>query len=162
MVSSSYAEKWKIISSPGYKQASFSSAQPSCSSNAMKAKKTLHSDLPKLLPGQQIALWTSIQPLDGWTGWSCGSFPTLVILWFHRICKMQLINMGAPWKMNYKGPYRLFRCTSEECNLKTAKINLILEAASTCYPRGCTQSFPGDIIHNYNDSLGIYLNKKVK
>ena len=21
--------------------------------------------------------------VDGWTGWSCGSFPTLVILWFH-------------------------------------------------------------------------------
>ena len=49
---------------------------------------------------------------NGWTGWSCGSFPTLAILWFYDSMNCQAVQTFCPcW------PQSVVRDRNQDCRL---------------------------------------------
>jgi len=57
--------------------------------------------------------------VDGWTGWSCGSFPTLAILWFYDSYRYQKATVMSPRTLHFSKlnkPSSLSLSTQEKCS----------------------------------------------
>jgi len=93
--------------------------------------------------------------VDGWTGWSCGSFPTLVILWFYILCVEQDNSTSlsvAQASQNIEYPCSTWSLRAENISpLGLMRPNDISAMANTSmYHTNCGDSLPWGIWTHYN------------